>query len=242
MVRGQADYGAYAPKEVTASVSDMGEVAARLGSIVTYDKRGDVVDFDNFEDTLLRWTVSVLGAGSYVRQSVDAAKSGSQAVLLHNGAVLNAYSAIQRAYTILGSQQLGQTISFFNLSTWTDLKGRLYYYDGVTVHMPQWKINATEQKLYVQLSDLAWHEVCGTGSLYTGYSAFHTIKLVADIATGLYKRIMFNNLDYDISTLAYRTQANATAPNILNTFILENTVAAIKSVVLDDFVLTQAEP
>ncbi|GAH95398.1 unnamed protein product, partial [marine sediment metagenome] len=41
-MRGQPDYAALAPKEIAASISDMGEVAARLGSIVTYDKRGDV--------------------------------------------------------------------------------------------------------------------------------------------------------------------------------------------------------
>ena len=59
MPRGQADFGQYAVKEVSASISDMGEVAARLGSIDIYDKRGDVVFFDNFEGAFLRWNRSV---------------------------------------------------------------------------------------------------------------------------------------------------------------------------------------
>ncbi|GAH47647.1 unnamed protein product, partial [marine sediment metagenome] len=56
----------------------MGEIAARLGSIVTYDKRGDVVDFDNFEFPVLRWDINVVGSESYARLDSAQCRSGAQ--------------------------------------------------------------------------------------------------------------------------------------------------------------------
>ncbi|KKN00279.1 hypothetical protein LCGC14_1139400 [marine sediment metagenome] len=43
MARGAPDFGAVAPRELTATVQDLGELAVRLGSPVIFDRRGTVV-------------------------------------------------------------------------------------------------------------------------------------------------------------------------------------------------------
>ncbi|GAI49683.1 unnamed protein product, partial [marine sediment metagenome] len=66
MSRGQPDYGSSAVKEVAGTLADMGELAARLSSIVEYDRRGDVVYLDDFEEPVLKWSPLAAGAG-YIR-------------------------------------------------------------------------------------------------------------------------------------------------------------------------------
>ena len=65
MPRGAPDYRQYLLKETP------------LG---TYDRRGDVVDHDDFEETVLKWTLVPVIAGSTAVLDSTSCQSGSQAV------------------------------------------------------------------------------------------------------------------------------------------------------------------
>jgi len=54
MPRGHPDYGQAGPTSLIATVPDLGELAARLGSNNTWDRRGFILWYDDFEASVLR--------------------------------------------------------------------------------------------------------------------------------------------------------------------------------------------
>lgn len=241
-MRGQPDYGMYAPKEVTASISDMGEVAARLGSIVTYDKRGDVVVFDNLEDPVLKW-LPVAGAGTVQLSSQDV-HSGSQALLLTTTAGIGDYISATKRVNVTRSKRVGLEISFGSVLAgylwqkilFSDITGR--YYAEV------W-IDFDNRLLYVWDGILLDYVLVGATGMFAfgmGYHFFYTTKVVLDFTTGKYVRILLGNNEWDISTIPTQPIPGAFAPNLLVEVGRENTDAFVRTTALDDFVYTQAEP
>ena len=241
-MRGQADYGALAAKETTAAVSDMGEVAARLGSIVTYDKRGDVVDFDSCEDAVLRWAVYPGTVNDYARLDSTSVKSGSQAIRLHSDNVSGAGVTITRGIPVLASKRLGFEVSFSRLSTGVNLQLLIYYFTGVKYYLAALKLDNFIRKLYVWNIAGGWTEVADSGYLFEMNFLFSTVKLVADFEALLYQRLLFNPYEHDISSIPLYSFLNTAAPHIMMHISLNNLDAAGGDVWIEDIVWTQAEP
>jgi len=63
MAHGTPDWGVTASKKTIYSLHDMGELAVRLGSIVSFDRRGDVIFSDSFQNGLGKVYASGVGAG-----------------------------------------------------------------------------------------------------------------------------------------------------------------------------------
>jgi len=242
MPRGQPDYGMYAVKDVTASISDMGEVAARLGSIVTYDKRGDVVDFDNFEGAVLKWLATGAGAGRYGRLSSESVKSGSQAVELYTPDIVDSSFTLQKLIPILASRKLGVEISFSKLDLDLDLHLVNVYTDGAIEYQAYGIIDPTNLTLSIYTTDWALEKVADIKPLYSEVFLFHTIKLVADFETGFYKRIMLDKNEWDIESIPMPSDPVAPSIYLLSTFAIKNRATDGGKCWFDDFIFTQAEP
>lgn len=242
MPRGQPDYGMYAVKEVTASISDMGEVAARLGSIVTFDKRGDVVDFDNFEEPVLRWRIDFdVAAGLAFHRTVNSL-SGSQSLWLQTAAAAAAGERIISGINILGSRKLGMEFSFSNLSLNVNLYCWIRYYNGTNEYTATFRLNPTSLELDIQDHVTGWENIYTFPSLVAAQFAWYTIKLVADFRTGKYKRLLMANQDRDISAYTIPVAGLGIAPQIGREIGLVTRDGAIGSVYIDNFVFTMEEP
>lgn len=242
MARGAPDYGAYASKEVTASISDMGEVAARLGSIDIFDKRGDVVYFDAFEEPVLSWGVSEINASVYL--SSRDVKSRSQAVELNTDAGIDNWASINKSFSILPSKRLGVEVSFGGvLAGWLFLDA--FYHDGITEYHARARFDAAGN-IYVWDGDLGDYTlVAAMGVLHYGLGThfFHTMKLVADFETGKYVRLMFSTQEWDISAINLFRIGALVAPYLeVDTGRVNQDAAAFRISSVDDFILTQAEP
>ena len=66
MGHGYPDYGTQGPVSTVHSIQDLGELAVRLGSIVTFDRRGNVLWLDGFDSGIGAWS-----KGGNVNYSVD---------------------------------------------------------------------------------------------------------------------------------------------------------------------------
>ena len=63
MAHGHPDYGGAAPLATVYTLQDLAELAARLGSIDVFDRRGNVLLLDDFESGIKKWLFG--GTGSY---------------------------------------------------------------------------------------------------------------------------------------------------------------------------------
>lgn len=242
MPRGQPDYGLYAVKEVTASISDMGEVAARLGSIVTYDKRGDVVDFDNFEGSIRRWGGDPPVGAFYARQDSTSVRSGSQAIRLHTSNVLNEAATIGKDLNVLVSQRLGHEISFSNLNNNCTLMVYLALFGDPTRYEGEVKIDNVPPTLSILTAPLIYTKIADIGSVIRTAMTFQTVKIVVDLATLRYVRLLFGNTEYDISAYGLSPSPAVQFPTISIGAWIENRAAIGGDCWLDDSIFTQAEP
>lgn len=242
MARGQRDFGQYAPKEGSASVSDMGEVAARLGSIVTYDKRGDVVDFDNFEEPVIKWINDGFGVVKYTILDSDNARSASQSVKMHSSNGVGGKASLYKGFALLAAKRLGTEISFSMLQALQFLEIDIFVFDGTTRHIAKVKLDPAAKKVYVWNASEAWEEVGNIGGLQIEAFLFHTLKLVVDFTNGVYARVMLNALEWDIPGVSYQQDASGEAPYVEVYIYLTNLTATSDQCWVDDFILTQAEP
>ena len=242
MGRSGPDFGIYAAKEVTAPLADMGEVAARLGSIVTYDKRGDVVDFDNFEEPILKWLSTIAGAGSAAYLDSDSAASGCQSVKLLLGSILSADILLRKDIAILGSTALGLEASFAHTGYNGYLYFKIWYRSGTAYYEASVRIDNELGIFYILDSTDNWKQIATNLFPYGGEFTYNTTKLVADFTTGYWKRLLFNNTEFDLSSEALYSVPDTSTPEIVLTLEVENKFADSNPVWLDDVIWTQAEP
>lgn len=244
---GHPDYAA--PKPVGQvpvgpiyTVTDIGELAARLGSIVTFDRRGNVIWLDDFEGTENKWVLGGSGEGYNFVISAEAARNGCFSGKLNPGILEGNYGFITHSCPYPVLSKLGLECSF----TWdTDIKIislRLHLYTGTDYYWAQIKYDEGEKKLYYRGVPFGWYEFASDVRLLVYFNHFHTAKLVADFATGRYERFILNNREYDLSSYKLATNTSTYYPNVYNTIHLTNGSDGINPIYIDDVIVTQNEP
>ena len=221
---------------------DNSELAARLNSINTFDRRGNVVFMDNFEDAVLFWNSATSGANADVSLATDWGKTGSQSCKLTagDGATGQAY-----IYRFLGAQVLGKLgieSSFTIDSDTTRVDLELRYYDGTNYHSGMVRYVKADDKFQI------WDTTAGYVDVLTSYSldflntAFHTMKLVIDIDTKKYVRLLVNNQAVDISTYTLKEYGDATKTSIRFGIYHISAEASAALIWVDNIIITQNEP
>lgn len=241
MPRGQPDYGAYSPQTYIGSLSDMAELAARLGSIVIFDRRGRVVNLDDFEGAQLKWIVG-FSIGSTVTFDHSYPQSGSQCVKLTPSAAVGTWVAISKEFGVVISQRLGSEISFCNPSSSLSFYVELAYWDGTDFYRGRAKLDFNTNKMYLYTGTGSWTEFMDIDAFYTSSFTYFHFKLVVDLETKKYVRVMLNGVEYDISAYALAVGAGAGAKRLQQTFSATNETGAAGSIYIDDSIFTQEEP
>lgn len=221
---------------------DNAELAARLGSILTFDRRGNVIWFDDFERIALMWEEALAGVGAAAAISTEWARSKSTSCKLTAGIGAAGLSKIFKYFQYAILSNFGAEISFtsndsityffIDLSCFTGTVGRLgavFYYPATTT-LKYMDSTGAEITLTTSLSLNATNKV------------FNTIKLVIDPLNNEYKRIILNDFVFDMSGIALRSWATGTTNGLRVQCTNKSLDAANQSIYVDDFILTQNEP
>jgi len=235
------DWGTYAPVSTIYSIQDLGELAARLGSIVTFDRRGNVFFVDDFESGIECWYYS--GSPGYtVLWSPAQHKSGGFSLELTPPVGANNYAYAYRFFPYPSKSRLGTEISF-NLGGWIqELDFEVRVYDGVYWYQPYIRFFPETKTWQYHGDDGLYHDLSPTTGLIVGVM-FHTFKLVYDLVTGKYARLIIDTTTFDMSALnMYKTDAPGELPSTsLLCRVIDSTTYLSKEW-LDDLILTQNEP
>lgn len=242
MPRGQPDFGALQVKTTGATLADMADLAVRLGSIVEYDRRGDIVCIDDFEAPVIRWLDNA-GGGQTVTLSSTSFKSGSQALKLHNIAAAGLGVGIARSFKKQGTPRLGIEISFSNPPDTSYLDIHLTHYDGAIRYLAWVQINFSTEEIKVRLHGDTWQVIETALDLFEENFCFTPVKLVMDFEASKYVRLLVGEIEYDISAYTIPWIAGEVTPRELVYFDLGNDATATAAdIYLDGFILTQNEP
>jgi len=242
MPRGQPDYGMYATTQLIASISDMGELAARLGSPDTYDRRGNILFLEDFEDDILGWITETSGAGASVSCSAEHKLRGSCSMKLVAGSTLSRYAkALVRLSPVIASRfgmEIAVTLDT-NMESWEAWNN---CYTGIYRITAGIKFDRVLNKLYVLTTADTWYEVSIPFSPLFSPHLFYFSKLVFDISKLTYIRQINANYSYDFSAIPLSVIPDATPPSGESYVKLVSQAGFNATVYLDSCIMTYNEP
>jgi len=220
---------------------DSGELAARLGSINTFDRRGATVWMDDFESSTLKWIIGTFGDNAAVVISADTAMTGDSCCKLTAGEGANGLGAITRYIhpKILG--KIGFEFSFTVDDDTKTVQGSIYHFDGTNEYISLVTYDHANSQLIYTDEDL------GPVPLAVGYTledlldTFHTMKIVIDSSTRRPVRLMVDENPYDLSPYTARIQGGAGGERIQLAITHISDHASVKSIYVDNVILTQNE-
>jgi len=219
------------------------ELAARLGSIQLYERRGSAVFLESFEQGLLRWAATTSGLGSAVGLTSECSKSGGYAVLLTGGSNLFRTATIWHTERLVNTDGLiGIEFSFRDVDL-TDAFIELMFTvdDGIDGHTGgfRWGIAADNVDIW---KAGAWDERINGAFGSSNLLSWSTVKIVVDPTTMKYVRMYFNGLAVDLSAVGL-TATGATIGDSVEAYIRVQSEAGENSQFqVDNFILTINEP
>lgn len=221
---------------------DQGELAARLGSINTFDRRGDTIWMEDFEAPVLTWSVSEIGVGSAVALTANENFRGGQSVSLIAGPAADRYSMIRHGINPLRIGKLGLEVSI--RPSWFDSYIKIYIDidDAVHHYVSIVRYDTTDGTIDIWDGNPDWKAVPGAHRISPLFHSFSPFKFVIDTSTGKYVRAILGRTEWDLSS--YSMQSTALGDFQTCLVIVNNTAqgAAATTVYVDDVIVTQNEP
>jgi len=242
MVHGGPDWGTPGPLSTVYTLEDMAELVARLGSIVTFDRRGNVIWLDDFEGTLGKWSIDTDGPGGSIQLSAEAARSGAFSAKIISPNANGDKCGIKRWFPLPVESNIGFEFSWARAYQLAYIY--LYFYFVEAAKSYSFRLRYWIAQNYLQYYDSAGNYISLEPRAYSGKEThiFNTIKLVVDYANKKYVRALFNNQAFDLSACSVRVGVGGT-PYTLRTYIYAETGATPNvPTYIDDVILTQNEP
>lgn len=240
MARGAPDYSNVRKEQVFSGVSDLGEVAARLGSPLTLDRRGEFIHFYGFEDGFNRLKTTYSGVGTKLQLSTNRVFQGKYS--------LNQYYESNNANSEIFVYVPWSDPSYYGIETHLSvdvgnirLTLQIKIWDGSYVRLfgMQYEVDTT----ILSVIDSTGYYV-DTGErpkFWISDYVFHFVKLVIDGSSGSYVRAMFNSQVIDLSAYGVSKGVNTSEPRM--EFRLETSAkgSVPQNVYIDGYVITRNE-
>jgi len=241
-MRGQPDYGLYTQTPVASGISDPGEAAARLGGINVYDRRGWTVWMDDFELPELRWAAfSSIGSPDPVL-STDDRWMGAQSVYFATVAGVIQFSELIKSLPLIRRGRVG--FEFF-IRLETHGVGRFHFpidiYDGTNLSEAALSLNVEARIVSIQ-TPLGIIPIATDCFRILPNTLWTPIKLVLDMDTDKYVRLIVGPDEYDISAYGMVVGAPSTEKHIQINPVLDGDATDDQHAYFDNFILTQNEP
>lgn len=232
------------PEDISGVFRQMGlaELASRLGYPGTCDRRGDLLWFTTFENGLQGALISSDHADSKGYLSTNRALHGAYSVRLDPRGAANAYVNWSRVFHWPVAGRLGVELA---LSTDTNplyVTISMFYYDGTDYWLGRIRYDpATGNWLIIPSSGVNTVILAGF-YLQQGPSAWHAIKLVIDVDTKEYVRVVIGRNSIDLSAYDLYTAASAAIGQLEIRIQCDASAAMSEAIHIDGVIITQNEP
>lgn len=173
----------------------IGELAARLGTPISWDRRGQVVQVTTFEDGFSHCAKGTYGTGSAVALDPTFWVYGGYSCKLTAGSVAGAYASVTTYTDFSPASRLG----FEVVTSWTSVPKYLYFifkvWDGTNEYRAQLRYNRDTGYIQFYSGDGTWVTTEPFGQPAVG-QAFYSIKGVIDLSVLKWVRMLYNGTEY----------------------------------------------
>lgn len=221
---------------------DLMEIPARLGSPVTYDRRGSVLWYDDFEQAVLHWDISGAIAPGTAVLSAEQAYTKSQSCKYTTRDQIADPWGIIRWFPIPRANRVGAEMSFTASEHIGEIIFSLVTYSATNTYVASIKIDITNDVLEYNDDGGNWVEFADTLRLRGSDVAFNTCKVVMDMTTGYYARFLFNDRSFDLSNYGMEDLGTVGTGNSSVGITAAPDEAAEHDFYIDNVIVTQNEP
>lgn len=221
---------------------DMGELAVRLGSIVSYDRRGDVVMLEDFGNGLSFWEDIGGGTDWQLEHSAARARSAPYSVKATSGKTSPFQAGVMTKVPTPVSGLLGLEAHYHTEAAQLSWRIQFTHYDGTTAKVFGAKYDHPNTQLEYLNSANVWTAFDTDVELWLAKPLFHAMKLVADPESGKYERLLVDNETYLLRDYSCYEIPSARSPHTSLVIDVEGDTDATYTAYLDDIIFTQNEP
>lgn len=240
-MHGKPDYGITSAKKTVYPLDDMGELAARLGSIDTFDRRGDVLFLCDFEDGAGAIELTTAGTGGEIIMSADTARSGGISVKATAGSDGDRYARMEKWQPFPHVSGVGLEYSIAHVADMESAKLELKIYTGTYIITFAIRINLVSGLVEYYNAAAGWTTLVENVYVPKSMHIFHTNKLVVDMATQKYIRFITDATSNDMAGISGHVGLSAERPNIRAIGTVFSEAGKNGVGYLDDLIITQNE-
>lgn len=239
---GHPDWGQAAATEFIATMPDLGELAARLGSPVVFQRTGNVFFMDSFDEGLADWWQSLGASGGKIELRGDAAYRGPAAARLYSGASIPGTTYLVKRFQPPFISKIGMEVTFRCVD---DVKSMLLSAIVVKGGKHRWyltQIRQGDDSLRVLGGD-ELSVVFGTQQTeYNEDTLFHTEKVVIDLVNERFERFYLDQEAYNLEAYQPIEVADPTPDRLEVAIGVSSGDGLQHSVIVDNFIFTINEP
>ena len=181
------------------------ELAARLGSPIAYERRGQVITLDTFDEGVGDWRWSAETATSWIKLSSISKVHGGYAAFMHRDANTAGWCTLGRRYGLGATTTVGVSLWFRMFSTPDLIQFTLLADDASTTHKGGLQIDVDNGLINYRNSGGGW-SLLGLFPTYpTSELQFHFIKFTMDLSANVYGYAIINGAEVDMSDKSVQT-------------------------------------
>jgi len=236
------DWQKYLPGSERYALSDLGELAVRLGSPVRYDRRGEVIWYDEFDHGLSPWLATFIGNGSSVEVSSTGTFMGPNAALLTAGEDSLRLASIAKGIhpPVLGRWGVEVAVAF--LSNFDSFQIALTIYDGINVYGPSVRLSEADAEIQYRDENSAWQTVAVLGSLWVIPNTYRLLKITYDLDSAKYGILQLGPDSYDLSSFSFSSLPSTAATRIYALFQFKGRLGVNDKAQVGHVIFTANEP
>lgn len=221
---------------------DQGELAARLGSINTFDRRGNVSWMDDFESGVGKWNKSGDGAGYDVTASDVTARNGKYSLLLTCGSSGAMTAQAQSRFMPPLFEKIGYEFHFWMDANITNMFFRPTIVYGGAYYTAGFNFDEDNNKIQYWNSANTWTDILTDVNWYHAMPHWYDFKFVVDYATGKYVRALLGQTSLTVSGIDVRSGTTAGADTLNHLIDATGAWGVNGKCYIDDVIVTQNEP
>ncbi len=240
--RDMPDMYPWLPGSNKAILGDLGEHAVRLGSLLWYDRRGELVFADGFANGLAGYTIVTSGTGASVKVGCLHTGSSGYNARLTTGDASGNDALVDKWCTPLLNNRLGAEANFCIETEFLTIRLLISDYD--TDASADWGIalRRSDNKLCYQNATEVLIAFADIPVPISTYGVNHTLKFVVNRLERTYDRVLYDDNEYSLAGIAGRVAGAASTRSVGLKVTITGNGGGNRRMLLNHLILTDNEP
>jgi hypothetical protein len=222
-------------------IGDLAELAARLGSISTYDRRGTIIWMTDFEHGLQGTSCGVSDAECDYFVSAERSYHGAYSLKMDPSDEEDSYVEWGWVVHFMPSGYVGLEAAISTVSDPAGIRLKILHFDGTTQQRGELHYDTATGDWTIRTGDTTWETILDGFKLQQGAAAWNPIKLIIDVESGEYVRAQMSGRSVDISDYSLYSLASTNLGQVAVRVMTYGASTTHAPAFVDNIIVTQNE-